>query len=608
MSRSTPPDPPETAPASGGLSRHEVMTLVFTDLVGSTRLKEELGNPGALRLIHGHHALVRELLREYPEGFEVSTAGDSFFIAFRRPSDAVAFALRLQVRLRTWNAGRTHPLQDRIGIHAGEVTVETDASGGMHDLHGLEVDKGARVMSLAGPNQILLTRFAYDNARAALRGQELPEVGEIRWANHGPYRLKGVVEPVEITAVADTGAGEERLGAPEDSDKAQRVTGGDGGRSAAPAHGWRRWLRDQPPPGREAWVGGALVAVAGLMALVVPWFATASYDLAYLARPPERPSEAVIVAMDRESHDALKQSGEDRWDRRLHAALIDRMNDYGARAVVFDVLFDQPVPESPEADRALVEAARRFGRVAMAGVVQGQRRGDLELVQDQGPFAELAAVARWGIVPKGGVAQQVRRVHPGSAGRDSLASEVAQLLGRERRPEWRTAWLNYYGPPGTIPSVPYAHVISNFAGGLQFSNQLVFVGAVRDLGYSQGWVSDDFPTPYTPWTGRWTPGVEIVATACLNLWRGDWLRRTPGWVEALVVVALGIAAVQGLIRCRPLPGLVAALGVGLVWMIGAMVLVWTTRLWFPWLVFGLGQLPLALAWSVLVSPAVASRR
>ncbi|MBL9127873.1 MAG: adenylate/guanylate cyclase domain-containing protein, partial [Verrucomicrobiales bacterium] len=123
MSRPNSPSGSGEASASGVPGRREVMTMLFTDLVGSTRLKEELGNTEAVRLILEHHGLVRGLLKEYPDGFEISTAGDSFFLAFRRPSDAVAFALRLQGRVERWNRGLKAKLLDRVGIHTGEVTV-----------------------------------------------------------------------------------------------------------------------------------------------------------------------------------------------------------------------------------------------------------------------------------------------------------------------------------------------------------------------------------------------------------------------------------------------------------------------------------------------------
>ena len=55
--------------------------------------------------MHHHHALVREILRQFPDGQEISTAGDSFFLVFVKPSDAVRFALLLQSRLRGLNQG-----------------------------------------------------------------------------------------------------------------------------------------------------------------------------------------------------------------------------------------------------------------------------------------------------------------------------------------------------------------------------------------------------------------------------------------------------------------------------------------------------------------------
>ena len=86
--------------------RHQtgLITIVFTDLVGSTALKQQLGDRAAAGLIQQHHGLVRELLRGFTGGEEIETAGDSFLIVFSRPSDAVHFGLLLQARLRELKA------------------------------------------------------------------------------------------------------------------------------------------------------------------------------------------------------------------------------------------------------------------------------------------------------------------------------------------------------------------------------------------------------------------------------------------------------------------------------------------------------------------------
>jgi serine/threonine protein kinase len=77
--------------------RHRLglVTLLFTDIIGSTGLKQALGDEEAGSLIQRHHALVREILARFSEGQEIETAGDSFFLVFARPSDAVNFSLLL---------------------------------------------------------------------------------------------------------------------------------------------------------------------------------------------------------------------------------------------------------------------------------------------------------------------------------------------------------------------------------------------------------------------------------------------------------------------------------------------------------------------------------
>ena len=130
--------------------RTGLVTLLFTDIVGSTKLKQALGDRDAVALMHHHHAGVREILHQFTDGQEISTAGDSFFLVFIKPSDAVRFALLLQSRLRGLNQGSSHPVLDRIGIHIGEVVIEErEGAAKPRDLYGMQVDIRARVVELA---------------------------------------------------------------------------------------------------------------------------------------------------------------------------------------------------------------------------------------------------------------------------------------------------------------------------------------------------------------------------------------------------------------------------------------------------------------------------
>jgi class 3 adenylate cyclase len=201
-------------PHRGGL-----VTLLFTDIVGSTALKEQLGDHAGFNLVQQHHELVRSSLALFRGAEEISVAGDSFLILFATPSDAVKFAVVLQQRLRRFNESRQVPVQDRIGLHMGEVVIEEIR--GRHDVHGIQVDTCARVMSLAQADQILMTRPVFDNARQSLKGKEIEDTGALKWLNHGRYDLKGVAEPLEICEVRSSGAA--KVSAPTTSEKAHRA-------------------------------------------------------------------------------------------------------------------------------------------------------------------------------------------------------------------------------------------------------------------------------------------------------------------------------------------------------------------------------------------------
>lgn len=181
-----------------------MLTMLFTDIVGSTKLKLDLGDLRAVETIEKHHELVRNLLALYPDAEEISTAGDSFFLVFVRPSEAVHFALKLQNELRVFSQDIGWPVADRIGIHIGEVFVQDQAERG-REFFGIQVDTTARIMSLGGRDQILLSRFAYDSARHTLRRQTIDGLGELSWVSHGLFELKGVEDLTEVCEVGETG-------------------------------------------------------------------------------------------------------------------------------------------------------------------------------------------------------------------------------------------------------------------------------------------------------------------------------------------------------------------------------------------------------------------
>ena len=227
--------------------RVALLTLVFTDLVGSTQLKQRLGDSKGVQLIQRYRSSVRQILRVFTDAEEIETAGDSFFLVFAKPSDAVRFSLLLQSNLSGVTAEIQELLPNRIGIHVGEVFVEEHHDAGKaKDLYGIQVDVCARVMSLAAADQILMTRSVFDNSRQILKGQDIEGVGALSWLNHGPYLLKGVEEPMEICEVGELNRAV--LKPPSDSEKVHRFVSPD----AEPVWGWRPAI-GQGVPG-TSWV------------------------------------------------------------------------------------------------------------------------------------------------------------------------------------------------------------------------------------------------------------------------------------------------------------------------------------------------------------------
>jgi class 3 adenylate cyclase len=139
------------------------VTFVFTDIEGSTRLLQELGDEEYGRVSGDHRRLVRENFGAQG-GTEIDTQGDAFFFSFPRARDAVAAAVDAQRALgdHEWPEGRE--VLVRMGIHTGEPHV------GEEGYLGLDVVRAARISAAGHGGQILISETT-----RALLGNQLPE-------------------------------------------------------------------------------------------------------------------------------------------------------------------------------------------------------------------------------------------------------------------------------------------------------------------------------------------------------------------------------------------------------------------------------------------------
>jgi class 3 adenylate cyclase len=152
------------------------VTIMFTDVEGSSDLVRELGDEGARAILRSHDDVVIEAIKTH-EGTEVERAGDSFMAAFSTARRAVACALSIQ---RTLTARRQHEpdasVQVRIGMDTGEVLAEEQR------YFGSTVFRAARITDLAPAGRIMVSEAT--KVLATQAGFEFEDLGE--------HELKGL--------------------------------------------------------------------------------------------------------------------------------------------------------------------------------------------------------------------------------------------------------------------------------------------------------------------------------------------------------------------------------------------------------------------------------
>lgn len=153
-------------------------TILFIDLVDSTKRASQLGDAAWKELLGRHYAYVRDALRTHG-GHEVDTAGDGLLATFDGPARAIACATAIQ------RADAAMGLVSRAGVHTGEV--ERDGSA----VRGIAVHLAARIAATAAPNEILVSSTVQDLVAGA----------QIRFEERGSHELKGFEGARRLLAV-----------------------------------------------------------------------------------------------------------------------------------------------------------------------------------------------------------------------------------------------------------------------------------------------------------------------------------------------------------------------------------------------------------------------
>jgi len=166
------------------------LTILFTDVEGSTALTQRLGDAKAREVLRAHERIVREALKAHG-GSEVKALGDGFMASFSSATRALECAIAMQQAFAAHSEAAEEPIRVRIGLNAGEPIAEEK------DLFGTAVNMAARIAAQAAGGEILVANvvrelaagkgflFA-DRGDVALRGfEEAVRLYEVHWGEEG---------------------------------------------------------------------------------------------------------------------------------------------------------------------------------------------------------------------------------------------------------------------------------------------------------------------------------------------------------------------------------------------------------------------------------------
>jgi len=171
--------------AAAGAAPSGLVTILFTDMEGSTTLTQRLGDAKAQELLHTHNRIVRDALRAH-SGSEIKHTGDGIMASFASASRALECAIAIQCALAQHNESNPGtPVRVRVGLNAGEPVAEEK------DLFGTAVQLAARICAQAEPGQIL----------APIVVRELAAGKGFLFADRGDVALRGFEDPVRLFQV-----------------------------------------------------------------------------------------------------------------------------------------------------------------------------------------------------------------------------------------------------------------------------------------------------------------------------------------------------------------------------------------------------------------------
>ena len=276
------------------------------------------------------------------------------------------------------------------------------------------------------------------------------------------------------------------------------------------------------------------------------------------------PRDLVVVEIDDDTFQDLDR----RWPfpRRLHARAVKDIAADHPRVIAIDVQFTEST--SFEDEFALLKAIDGADGKVVLATTEVNTRGQTRILGGDAVLKEVGARPGSGVLlsDPGGVERRVPYSVDKLKSLAVVGSEVA--TGRrvskddfEARDD--TAWIDYYGPPGTIKAIPFSKAVLGQTPPGTFTDKIVVIGP------SAPSLQDVHPTSTTG--DELMPGAEIQASALDTVRRGLPLQPAPGWLNVGLIVLLGMVAPVASMRFSPLRAIAIALATAVIFTVGVQV-------------------------------------
>ncbi len=274
------------------------------------------------------------------------------------------------------------------------------------------------------------------------------------------------------------------------------------------------------------------------------------------------PDDVVVVGVDDRTFSELGVQWP--FPRSLHARVIERLREAGAKAIGVDIQFTEPT--TPRQDEALLDAVERAGGVVLS-TTETNARGESRIFGGEEVVREVGArAANTVVVPEPG--GKIRKLSYAVDGLVSFPVALAEASGGEAIDPAEMegdgeAWIDYRGPPGTLADYSYSRVLRGKVPASAFRGKTVVVGATAPS------LQDVHATSTTH--DELMSGPEIQASAAWTAEHGFPLSSSSAVIDLMLILLLAAAPAAATLRVSAVPALLFAVGLAAVYALAAQL-------------------------------------